>query len=161
MVSPRVHQPGEPGAPWCIGWAQYSIERFVSSQLLVVAIRCRFPVLGNVELVLLDTAASWSLIGGELAKLLRPHSEDTEHEVTQRTRSGDMVGNLHRLDLELVADEGESLLVHSTVLLVPEWTGPLVLGYRGLLERVRLGLDPGVGDDDQWCCFGPAGQAEP
>lgn len=161
MASTRVHQTGEPGAPWCIGWAQYFIDRIVSSGCLPVAIRCRFPVLENVELALLDTAATWSLIGGEVAELLKPHAEDTKCPITLDTRFGDMVGNLHLLDVELVADEGESLLVRAPVLLAPEWTGPFVVGYHGLLEHVRLGLDPGVGGDDQWFCFGSSDQAEP
>lgn len=29
-----------------------------------------------------------------------------------------------------------------------------VLGYRGLLEWIRVGLDPGVHEDDHWFCSG-------
>jgi hypothetical protein len=43
------------------------------------------------------------------------------------------------------------------VLLAPEWEGPPVLGYRGLLERIRFALDPGVTDADQWMYFGAVG----
>jgi len=34
------------------------------------------------------------------------------------------------------------------------WPGPTVLGYRGLLERVRFALDPGTGGPPMFF-FGP------
>lgn len=73
------------------------------------------------------------------------------------TRLGRIEGRLHRLSVTLVADDGRDLQVAATVLIAPEWLGPPVLGYRGLLERVRIALDPGVADDDQWLYFGEVG----
>jgi hypothetical protein len=47
--------------------------------------------------------------------------------------------------MSLRADEGlgYDLQVDSTVAVLPEWPGPVMLGYRGFLERIRLAIDPG------------------
>ena len=140
--------------PWATGWAQYWIERSRGQQLLVVAARCRIAALESVELALVDTGAQWSLIGGDLAKLVRPHLVDREPGPRYDTRIGSLETERGRLEIELVADHGMDLVVDATVMLARAWTGPMVIGYRGLLERVRIALDPGVGVDDQWLAFG-------
>lgn len=38
-----------------------------------------------------------------------------------------------------------------------EWSGPIVLGYRGFLERIRFALDPGVVPGEQMFYFGLPG----
>jgi hypothetical protein len=78
--------------------------------------------------------------------------------VTITTRLGSVQARLHTLNVTLGADEGEDLTVRATVLLAPSWPGPPVLGYRGFLERIRFGFDPGTGHDDQWMFFGDAGR---
>ena len=126
-----------------------------SAHTLVVAARCRLAGVNNVELALLDTGAQWTLIGGELVDLVEPFASSMRWSITYSTRLGNVEAHCYRLDIELVADEGDDLLVNATVLLAKDWKGPpIVLGYRGLLERVRLALDPGVGEDDQWLAFG-------
>lgn len=157
MPLPRLRHSGEPQAPWGTGWAEYWIEKAAapSDHVLVIAARCRIEGVGGIELALVDTGAQWSLIGGELAELAKPYAQDMDCSIAVGTRLGQIQGAFHRLDIVLVADEGEDLVVSSTVLLAPAWSGPpIVLGYRGLLERVRLGFDPGIRDDDQWVCFG-------
>lgn len=76
------------------------------------------------------------------------------------TRLGTIHGQLHRLHITLVASEGDDLEIDATLVVAPDWMGPIVLGYRGFLERLRLGLDPGTADDDQWLSFG-AGDGAP
>ncbi|WP_437301406.1 hypothetical protein [Sorangium sp. So ce426] len=61
------------------------------------------------------------------------------------------------LDVLLVAERGESLTVSGSILIAPGWIGPVVLGYRGFLERLRFALDPGCGPDDAWFFFSSAG----
>ena len=104
---------------------------------------------------LFDTAAEWSLIGGDIAEALEEEAEYDGWEMSMDTRFGKVHCRLHRLDVTLVADEGEDLRVASSVLLSSDWEGPPVLGYRGFLERIRFGLDPGDYDrHDQWFFFG-------
>ncbi len=142
-------------AAWSGGAAQYLVEREINEQLLVVAARCRLGQLEVEELALLDTAAQWSVIGGEVAELVLADAHDLGvASITMSTRLGRIEGRLHRLPVTLVAEDGNDLQISATVLIAPAWEGPIVLGYRGLLERVRVALDPGVADDDQWMFFG-------
>jgi hypothetical protein len=110
-------------------------------------------IVGEVE-ALLDTGSGWSVIGGKEASLAQSYAEDLQQPVRIDTRFGTFDGGLHRLNVTFVADEGEDLEIDATVLLLPTWEGPVVIGYRGMLERVRFGLDPGHNEDQQWFCFG-------
>jgi hypothetical protein len=138
-----------PAAAWSGGSAQYWIERETDNRVLIVAARCRLGGLEVDDLALIDTAAHWSVIGGELADLVLDNAHDAHPDViSMSTRHGRIQGRLHRLAITLVADDGNDLVVSGTVLIAPEWPGPPVLGYRGFLERIRIALDPGVADDD-------------
>lgn len=151
----RVPRRGEPALPWCTGWARYWIERDQGDHTLIVAAQCRIVGVGGVELALFDTGAQWSLVGGELAELARPHSDPLGPRIEFRTRLGTFHGELRRLTIDLLADEGSDLRISASVLFLPNWPGPsVVLGYRGLLEWIRFGFDPGCSDSDQWFCFG-------
>lgn len=46
----------------------------------------------------------------------------------------------------IVAEEGRSLEVEAIVFVSPEWTEQTFLGYAGLLERIRFGVDPQAND---------------
>ncbi|NIM13411.1 MAG: hypothetical protein GTO45_14950 [Candidatus Aminicenantes bacterium] len=69
-----------------------------------------------------------------------------------------MSGSLHRINISLLADQksGYDLTVESSVFISEEWDGPIVLGYRGFLERIRFALDPGVISGEQMFYFGLA-----
>jgi hypothetical protein len=144
-----------PAMIWSGGSAQYWIERESDGRVLIVAARCRLGRLEVDDLALIDTAAHWSVIGGELAELVLDHAHAPDDDViSMSTRLGRITGRLHRLEITLVADDGQDLLVSGTVLIAPEWLGPPVLGYRGFLERIRIAFDPGVTDGDQRLFFG-------
>jgi len=59
------------------------------------------------------------------------------------TRFGRLTGNLLRFRTFLVASEGESVEIEATWFVCTDWPGPMVLGWRGCLERIRFGFDPG------------------
>jgi hypothetical protein len=102
---------------------------------------------------LLDTGAAWSIVGGELAEILEPGLGAPGQTMILSTRIGRIRGVLHELDIMLMAERGESLFVTGSILIAPGWTGPVVLGYRGFLERIRFALDPGASPDDAWFFF--------
>jgi hypothetical protein len=104
---------------------------------------------------LLDTGAMWSVIDGDTADLLKDDLEDLESPVRLNTRHGSHTGTLQRLEVELLADPGagSDLSVETTVLVIPEWPGPVVLGFQGMLEHVRFALDPD--DERPTFYFGP------
>jgi hypothetical protein len=144
------------GPAWSSGCAQYTIEREEGAFPLIVAARCRLGRQRTVEWAMVDTGAQWSVIGGEIAAGLDGDFFDAGKEIAMSTRLGRFSGRFQRLDVTLEADEGEALLVSATVAVLPSWPGPVVLGYRGFWERVRLGLDPGSGSGTQWMFFGAA-----
>lgn len=106
----------------------------------------------------LDTGAPWSCLDPEVAEAVR--ATDAAGEPKRiRTHAGVFDGKLVRLTVTLLADEGESWSVDSTVFVPtdPGWPkGRSFLGYGGLLERIRFALDPSVND----FYFGPSTSLE-
>lgn len=89
----------------------------------------------------LDTGAAWSLLSKETADELGLF-EAAGEDVAMWVQGSRIKGKLVRADLELLADEGASLSVEATVLISQEWNDGNFIGYRGLLEHIRIGLDP-------------------
>lgn len=127
-----------------------------SSSAVVVecAVGSRAP-----DLVLLDTASTFSVIGGATADLLEPDLEETGVAISMSTRYGRLDGHLSRVRIRLIADPGwgANLGVDATILVLPTWPGPIVLGVRGFLNRVRFAVDPGAGTDEAVFFFGATG----
>ncbi|MBI4531612.1 MAG: hypothetical protein HY709_08815, partial [Candidatus Latescibacteria bacterium] len=40
------------------------------------------------------------------------------------------------------AEEGENVEVEATWFISPDWPGPIVIGWKGCLERLRFAVDP-------------------
>jgi hypothetical protein len=95
---------------------------------------------GNV-LAQLDTGASWSVLNTEIAAALGLLTGDGEVK-TISTRIGDYTGRIEEATITIIAQDGVSLEVDARVFVSPEWPGRTFLGYSGLLERIRFGLDP-------------------
>jgi hypothetical protein len=93
------------------------------------------------SLAQLDTGAAWSILQVPVAELLGVLDGDG-HPTTVLTHGGPVKGRLERVPLTLVADEGSSLEVDATFLVSREWQGGTFLGYTGLLEKIRIALDP-------------------
>ncbi len=93
----------------------------------------------------LDTGAAWSVLDGEIAEALG-FLEQAGPTVSLSTRSGTIRGKLIRAPLTLVADEGESFEVETTLFVSRDWTHGNFLGYSGLLERIRFAVDPSAND---------------
>lgn len=58
------------------------------------------------------------------------------------TRFGLLTGSLGRLTIRFDAADGDSLAIDATCFCSEGWLGPMVLGWKGCLERLRFGLDP-------------------
>jgi hypothetical protein len=112
-----------------------------------VGIRCRLGTQETSEIAQLDTAAQWSVVGGEVAEeLINDLQEVVDEQIQMSTRLGTLHGSLRRLRIELLADAGlgANVLVDATVAVLPDWTGPVMLGFHGFLERLRVAIDPGA-----------------
>ena len=58
------------------------------------------------------------------------------------TRFGLITGSLGRVTVRFVAADGEPLTIDATCFTSEGWLGPMVIGWKGCLERIRFGLDP-------------------
>lgn len=100
--------------------------------------------LGDVDaFAQVDTGAAWSIMDGDTAQTIGV-VDDGMGWRSVRTLVGTLEGFLARVPVTLLAEEGESLVFESTFLVVPEnWpAGKIFLGYGGLLEHLRMALDP-------------------
>lgn len=144
---------------WSSGCSLFFVNRKQGSTRLHVAVECRIGNREVTDLALLDTGAQWSVLGGETAKIFEDELGSPLERFTMSTRLGRIEGSLHRINISLLAEQnsGYDLTVDSSVFVSTEWLGPIVLGYRGFLERIRFALDPGVAPGEQIFYFGLPG----
>ena len=102
----------------------------------------------------MDTGANWSVVGGETAQEFAQHPIECPG-IELRTGYGKIRGDLVRSRITLIADEGGDLSIETTIFVSEDWPGPVVLGFRGFLEKLRIALDPGVRPGEQAFYFGP------
>jgi hypothetical protein len=57
------------------------------------------------------------------------------------TRFGLMQGRLERISVTLDALEGDPLTIDATCFVSADWPGPMVIGWRGYLERINFGFN--------------------
>jgi hypothetical protein len=99
-----------------------------------------FPLLARI-----DTGAAWSVLDAEIAEALSLF-ERPGPAVGISTRSGVFRGKLIRTPLTLLADEGESFELDTTLFASHEWSLGNFIGYAGFLERIRFAVDPSTND---------------
>jgi hypothetical protein len=134
------------GAPFTTGRARYFDHDTTAAEgtgkifVRIAAQGMEGPILAQ-----LDTGAAWSVINAEIAEelgLLNGAGELTNLS----TRHGPVSGRLESATIQILADDGSSLDVDATVFVSAEWMDSTFLGYSGLLERIRFGLDPQSND---------------
>jgi hypothetical protein len=91
---------------------------------------------------LLDTASEWCVLPPGLATELADDLEVIVAPTHLHTRFGLITGSLGRLTVRFPAADGEPLAVDATCFTSESWPGPMVIGWKGCLERMRFGLDP-------------------
>jgi hypothetical protein len=112
---------------------------------LLLAVRCVVGIGTEEDVALLDTASQWCILPPSVALELG-YDVETEGNVLLHTRFGLLSGELPRVPIAFVAEEGERTEVDATWFLSPDWPGPIVIGWKGCLERMRFAIDPS--DDD-------------
>lgn len=127
---------------WSTGLAPF-VETENLGHRIIVGVRCRINDMEEDEIALLDTGSTYTVINRELVR-------DIENQLIQvredqiNTCEGTIAGTLVELGITLLAEEGDDLPVDALALITEDWHGPVVLGYRGFLEKIRIALDPGV-----------------
>jgi hypothetical protein len=95
-----------------------------------------------------DTGAPWCILDPSMAELLDVRESDAGAQLQQlQTRWGLIEGQLHRVTVSLLAEDGNSLEFETTVLIptVPPdttWNRPNFIGLNNFLSRVRFAVDP-------------------
>lgn len=126
--------------------------------VLSIAVRCRLGSRKYDQYALLDTGAAWSVVSAEALETIADELGAEIGPVEMKTRHGNQKGTLHRLTISLMTDHGlgESLAVEATCAVMPEWPGPIILGFKGFLQRLSFTLDPGsCANEEPMLFFGP------
>src|SRR5438552_9746385 len=97
----------------------------------------RFP-----HSALLDSGSTWCVLPPTAARELGCSAPADEPLVRMVTRLGVYDGWLDRIDLTLPASIGEPITVQATWWISPDWPGPMIIGWRGCLERFHWAVDP-------------------
>jgi hypothetical protein len=147
----------EDGARFATGVAPYFVggpgEREAGRLVIEVSIE------GLRTTAAVDTGGFYFVCRPELAEGLEPFLTDPLFVGKLEIRGTEYDGDLYRLTVELVAEEGEGLLVDATVFLPKlkphqEWKLPSFMGFQGMLDRIRFAVDP----EQSLFSFGPLGE---
>jgi len=155
-----LKQTGKGEFPWSSGHSFFLISHEIGFWRVSVAVKCMIGSLNEADWALLDTGAEWSVIGRDTATVIEDELGSPIASSRMSTRFGAIDGTLHHVNITLLAgeeDSGDDLTVETTSFVSEEWEGPVVLGYRGFLERIRFALDPGIIPGEQIFYFGLAG----
>jgi hypothetical protein len=120
----------------------YQSDREQGDHTLLVAVPCRVGSISRPVFALLDTGSEWCVLPYDLAVELGADLELLPAPSSLHTRFGLLSGTLGRLTIRFAAADGEPLEVDATCFASEEWLGPMVVGWKGCLERMRFGLDP-------------------
>ena len=94
------------------------------------------------HLALLDSGGHFFILSKEIADLVKDRLTESLGEVSLLTARGRIRGQLYQHQIELIADDGEDLVIEATVLVSDDWNGPSILGYTGAVDRTNLAIDP-------------------
>ncbi|MCS6327141.1 MAG: hypothetical protein H8K06_08665 [Nitrospira sp.] len=97
--------------------------------------------LGQAVLAQVDTGAAWSILDADIAEALDLFDDQGEI-VPISTRAGSFKFRLKNIPVQILAQQGDSLLVNAIVAVERGWRYGNFLGYTGFLERVKFAVDP-------------------
>ncbi len=138
----RQHEDGSL-RPWTSGSARVFVDYQHGRSTLPVGVACRLGSLVETEVALLDTAATWSIVASESIEPIRNEIGEALAAVQISTRYGRKDGHLHRMTVRFIAEQGSDLEFDSTWAVLDDWAGPVVLGWKSMLERLNLAIEPG------------------
>jgi hypothetical protein len=130
------------GSPFTTGSAKY-LDLLPGAQRRDAKVYVRVAVGAPIftTIAMLDSGATYSVLDADLAEELGGFDEATL-PIDMATRRGILRGQLIRRTTWLLAENGDALEVDTTFWISREWRYGHFLGYAGLLQRIRFGLDP-------------------
>lgn len=90
---------------------------------------------------LLDTGSEWCVLPSSVADAIEV-SSDLGAAMRLHSRLGTFQGLLARRGITFLAEAGEEFQIDATWFVSPEWNGPVVIGWKGCLERMCFAIEP-------------------
>jgi hypothetical protein len=132
-----------------LGKTRYIADMEGEHGRLFVAAQCYLAGIDEPVFGLLDTAGEWCMMSTNVATDLG-YDLSIGGNVRMHTRFGLLTGRLETVPVEFrSADAGSPagddtlIRIDATWFISEEWPGPAVIGWKGCLERMRFGVDPG------------------
>jgi hypothetical protein len=124
------------------GGCYYVEDADAGNQRLLVALLCRVGDLPDPHYALLDTGSPWCVLPPATAEALGRERPTGTPDARMSTRLGTFEGWLDRITLDFPVAVGAPLMIEATWFVAGDWPGPMVLGWKGALERLRWAVDP-------------------
>jgi len=136
---------GQPFATGSVGYSyRPATERETVSRLIV-----QVEIEGVMTEAIIDTGGVFLICPPKIANRMQLDENDSLGEDIVGVRGSDVRGRLYRMNLKLLAEEGQSLTLEVTALIPRDtreehWVSelPCFLGLHGCLERLRFAVDP-------------------
>ena len=130
------------GVPFTTGRSSY-LDHIEGHPHNRICVSVRFAQLPRT-LAVIDTGASWCVLSKEQAEVEDSNYRQTATEAIELVIRRDQVsGVLVRWPVTLCAEEGDDLIIESTIF-IPDDDLPLpnFIGLDGLLNRINFAVDP-------------------
>jgi len=124
------------------GGCTYLQDADIGEHRMPLAVPCHIEDLPDLYYALLDTGSSWCVLPAAVARLLGVTPVPGEPTLRLSTRLGSFEGWLERARVTFPADVGRAIDVDATWFVSWDWSGPMVLGWKGCVERMRIATDP-------------------
>ena len=137
------------GTPFADAYSPF-VYRLATLQETTNRIFLQVSVEGIETEAFLDTGSSYVILEPHIAELLNIDRSQGERIEKFNIRGNIIRGDLLRMTITILAEEGRSLLVDATAFvpeLAPdqEWEDlPTILGLTGFLERIRFAINPTI-----------------
>ncbi|MDU9049080.1 MAG: hypothetical protein Q3M30_09520 [Candidatus Electrothrix sp. Rat3] len=130
---------------WSSGSTPLRTDIIENNRNLIISVKCSFGDISNKYYALFDTAAEWAVIPQSIVDDNPDNFSSLDIPIDLSSRFGKNAGVLHICDVRILVDSGNDIVVEeSTVLVIPDWPGPVVLGFQHLLNKLRWACDPTV-----------------
>ena len=129
------------GENFTTGCSTY-VDNYPGDETNKIRIKVQFSTLPPCHAIL-DTGSPFPILLKQQADELEIDLSQSLRDTVLYIRGHRVTGSLIRLPVMLIADEGDSLEIESTVFIPDEEiTIPNFIGYDGLLQRIRFAIDP-------------------
>ena len=129
---------------WSLGSTPLLTEIEEKGRKLIISVKCAFGENTEKYYALFDTAAEWGVIPQSIVDSNPNCFSSLEIPIKLSSRFGIDEGILHQCSLHILVDSGEDIIFEATILAIPGWNGPVVLGFTSLLDKIRWACDPTI-----------------